>query len=56
MTDIERAIHSCQDRKAAYNKRLAYCSEYSVPKIMRQIKLEKIKIAALQEREERCKE
>lgn len=55
MTDIERAIHSCQDRKAAYKKRLAYCSEYSTPKIMRQIELEEIKIAALKEREERNK-
>lgn len=55
MTDIERAIKSCQDRKAAYKKRLENCSEYSAPKIMRQIELEEIKIAALKEREERSK-
>lgn len=55
MTDIERAIHSCQDRMAAYKKRLENCSEYSIPKIKRQIELEEIKIAALKEREERSK-
>lgn len=54
MTDIERAIKSCQDRKASYKKRLAYCSEDSVLKINRQIELEQVKIEALKEREERA--